>query len=202
MKTTFYLVRHGQTRANYEDRLRGWVDVPLDETGLRQAELTGKALREAGIEKIYSSRLGRALETGRAIGRVAGAEVVVHEGFMDFHFGAWGGLLREEVKERWPDLYRVYDGDPASFAAPEGERLWDVKARVESGLSDLLSKHPGGTVAITSHSVTCKILLLHLLGLGPEKYWNVAQANCCINVFHYGERGWVVEKVNETCHLT
>lgn len=202
MKSTrFYLIRHGQTRSNFEDRLRGWVDVPLDETGLEQAERTGRALADEGLTHVYASRLSRAMETGRAMARHAGCGVTAHEGFMDFHFGDWGGLLRSEVKERWPGLYRTYEEDPARFRSPNGESFADLLARVDRGLRDLLGHHEGGTVGIASHSVTCRLLLLHLLGAGPEKYWNIEQANCCINVFSHGRRGWVVEKVNDTHHL-
>ena len=201
MDTRFYLVRHGQTKSNFEDRLRGWLDIPLDDTGLAQAEKTGLALADKGIVKIYSSPLSRALETGRAIGRHTGAEVEAHEGFMDFNFGEWGGLLRTDIKKLWPDLYRCYEEEPASFASPGGETLHDLGKRIAAGLSDLLSRHPGETLGITSHSVTCRILILHLLGVGPEKYWNVAQENCCINVFSHTARGWVVERVNDVHHL-
>ena len=201
MTTRFYLVRHGQTLANTEDRLRGWVDVPLDETGREQARKTGLALAGSGIEHVYASRLSRAMDTGRAVAEAAGCGITAHEGFVDFNFGAWGGLLRTEVKERWPELYATYDQAPGDFASPDGESLRDLRARIAGGLDDVLSRHEGGCLAIASHSVTCKILLLYLLGLGPEKYWNLAQENCCVNAFSHGPRGWVVERLNDVSHL-
>ncbi|XRD26583.1 histidine phosphatase family protein [Lysinibacillus fusiformis] len=31
--TTFYLVRHGETQWNQEQRLQGWLDSPLTDNG-------------------------------------------------------------------------------------------------------------------------------------------------------------------------
>lgn len=40
--TRFLLVRHGQTEWNRVERFRGHADVPLNETGLAQAEAQAK----------------------------------------------------------------------------------------------------------------------------------------------------------------
>ena len=67
--TSIYLVRHGQTAWNKEEIFRGRTDVPLDESGRKQAELVGKYFREMEIHAIYSSPLARAWETAQAIAR-------------------------------------------------------------------------------------------------------------------------------------
>ncbi|HYR01796.1 MAG TPA: histidine phosphatase family protein, partial [Syntrophobacteria bacterium] len=55
--TKLYLVRHGQTAWNVGEIFRGRADIPLDETGRREAGLAGEALREATIHAVYSSPL-------------------------------------------------------------------------------------------------------------------------------------------------
>jgi len=201
MSSRFILVRHGETEWNREDRMRGWLDVPLNDRGRRQARAVGEALEGEPIVAVYSSPLSRALDTARAIATPRGLEPVPYMPIKDFHFGEWEGLTRSEVKERWPDLYRVYETDPASFRAPGGESLEELHERVLAGLEALAVRHEGETVGLASHAVTCQIALLAVQGLGPERYWNVKQGNCAINVFHKGERGWVIEKINDTCHL-
>ncbi len=200
--TRFYLVRHGNTASNKEDRLRGHADVPLDDSGREQARRTGQALKGAGIGMIYSSTLSRAMETARAIGAATGAAVSAHPGLMDFDFGLWSGRLRSEVKSMWPELYAVYEQKPAEFVSPGGEPLVEFAARVRAGLEDILSTRPQGPVGLVSHNVTCRILLLGLLGLGPERFWNVSVDTCSISVFSSGRGGWVIEALNRTDHLT
>jgi len=40
--TRFILVRHGKTEWNRNERFRDRAEIPLNETGLAQAEATGK----------------------------------------------------------------------------------------------------------------------------------------------------------------
>ena len=65
--TSIYLVRHGQTAWNKEEIFRGRTDIPLDETGLRQAELAGQYFKDLKVHGIYSSPLTRAWQTAERI---------------------------------------------------------------------------------------------------------------------------------------
>jgi len=68
--TRIILVRHGQTEWNRVERFRGRADVPLNETGLAQAEATGRRVAsEWQPVAIYSSPLSRAVKTAEAIAR-------------------------------------------------------------------------------------------------------------------------------------
>ena len=53
----WYLVRHGETDWNKTGRTQGHVDVPLNATGRRQAELLAKGLDGIEFAGIYSSDL-------------------------------------------------------------------------------------------------------------------------------------------------
>jgi broad specificity phosphatase PhoE len=70
MMTSIYLVRHGQTAWNKEEIFRGRTDVPLDETGLKQAELAGQYFKSMEIHAIYSSPLSRAWQTAQKIAQI------------------------------------------------------------------------------------------------------------------------------------
>lgn len=56
------LVRHGESQWNKENRFTGWVDVPLAETGVAEAERAGKALKEEGFECAPALKPGGQLE--------------------------------------------------------------------------------------------------------------------------------------------
>lgn len=62
---TLVLLRHGESQWNRENRFTGWVDVPLSEAGLREAEQAGKLMREEGLafDVAYTSLLKRAIKT-------------------------------------------------------------------------------------------------------------------------------------------
>ena len=68
------MVRHGETAWNQKGRLQGQRDIPLDETGLRQAELTAGRFRGFPLDAVLSSPLRRAEATGRRIFEAAKCE--------------------------------------------------------------------------------------------------------------------------------
>jgi broad specificity phosphatase PhoE len=48
---TFYLLRHGQTDWNKEQKLQGQKDIPMNDEGIRQMkELARRSQMESGIE--------------------------------------------------------------------------------------------------------------------------------------------------------
>ena len=104
--TEIILVRHGQTAWNATEVFRGRLDIGLDETGLRQAEMLGTYLRHRRTEAVYSSPLLRARQTAEAVVRHHPLEVLVHPGLTDMDFGGWQGLSHDEVKRRFPETYQ------------------------------------------------------------------------------------------------
>ncbi len=65
--TEIILIRHGETAWNVDEIFRGRIDVELNETGTKQAELLAEYLSKVRIEAIYSSPLKRALKTAEII---------------------------------------------------------------------------------------------------------------------------------------
>lgn len=63
-----FLVRHGETAESARGSYSGRRDVPLTEHGREQARRAGERLRDAGVDAIYSSPLGRAADTAHSIG--------------------------------------------------------------------------------------------------------------------------------------
>ena len=98
--TKVYLVRHGQTAWNKEEIFRGRTDVPLDETGLREAKLAAGYFRGMEIDAIYSSPLLRAIQTAQEISKVCDLGVTPLHGIIDMSFGEWEGRSLREVREK------------------------------------------------------------------------------------------------------
>ena len=66
-KTQFIVIRHGETAWNAQSRIQGHLDSPLNEEGLAQAVLVAERLAHEPFSTLYSSDLGRALQTVQPI---------------------------------------------------------------------------------------------------------------------------------------
>ena len=66
-----FIVRHGETAWNREGRFQGQIDIPLNEKGLAQAEMTARRFSGYPLEKVFASPLSRARVTGEKIESIA-----------------------------------------------------------------------------------------------------------------------------------
>jgi broad specificity phosphatase PhoE len=145
------LIRHGHTSLNLDgeaERLRGWLDVPLDEIGLQEAEQTAERISGYGIGTIYSSDLTRAIQTSVSVSRATGAPVIPTGNLRPWNLGSFAGQL---VKELVPflDLLKHHPELPA----PGGESWNQFYERYSRQLLTLmaLAADSGKTIAAVTH---------------------------------------------------
>jgi len=185
-----YLIRHGQTVWNKEEIFRGRADIPLNDFGRRQARMIADFLQERGLRDavFFSSPLKRARETAKIAGGLL-SEKDVHtvEAFTDINFGPWEGKARVEVEKLYPELYRLWQEEPASVAFPEGESLREAAARAVEAFSAIAEKYAANDIIIVSHRVINKLLLCSFLEAGLNSFWRIRQDTACINIFVGGE---------------
>ncbi len=194
------LARHGETDWNVAEIFRGGVDVALNETGLRQAELLGEYLSGVKIDAIYSSPLKRALRTAEAIASRQALGVSIAPGLIDFDFGEWQGLSHQEVKDRYRELYAEWASHPDKVKMPAGESLEDVRKRAMAVVRDLVKRYDG-TVVLVSHRVVNKVLICALLGLNNSHFWNIKLDTCGITSFSYKGGSFILTRHNDTSYL-
>jgi len=196
------LIRHGQTRWNKEEVFRGRADIPLDDTGITQAEATSAALAHVRLSAVYSSPLARASDTARMIARPHGLAVQLVDGLSDIDCGAWEGLPVHEAQARYPEMFAAWQTAPHTVAFPGGENLGMVARRAMAGLDNIVKSHaPDEMVAIVSHRVVNKLILLCILGLDSSSFWKIRQDTCCLNIITHGPDGYVLHLLNDRCHL-
>ncbi len=200
--TCIILVRHGQTEWNRVDRFRGRADVPLNETGIAQAEATGlRMYDEWQPSAVYSSPLSRAVRTAEAIAKHFDLPVQIHPGLADIDYGEWQGLTPDEVRDRWPAALHAWYLQPDAAIIPGGETLAQLRSRSISAVNELSSRHAEQTIVLVGHTVINRIILLGVLGLGNERFWHIKQDTCAINVFDAEMGDFVLLSLNDTCHL-
>lgn len=199
--TRIYLVRHGQTAWNKEEIFRGRTDVPLNETGLREAQLAGEYFREMEIHAIYSSPLLRAWETAQKIADVQRLEVRSLQGIIDMCFGEWEGQSLKDVQEKDGQRFQQWKNEPHLVKIPGGETLDEVRDRAMAVLEKTIKSHSGKTLLFVSHRVVNKVILCSILGLDNSHFWQIGQESTAINLIQHRDGKYVLSLLNEACHL-
>ena len=196
------LIRHGQTAWNKVERIRGQVEIPLDETGLAQAEATARrVVDEWKPVAVYCSPLQRAVQTAQTIARRLGQDVRPMSGFNDMNFGQWQGVSPEEVEQRWPNLARAWLEAPHTVTFPGGESLNQLKERSMATLHQVIERHREEELVIVGHTVVNRVVLCAVLGLDNSNYWRIGQDTCAINAIRWRKGIFSIESINDTCHL-
>ncbi len=203
MGATFIIVRHGQTAWNKEERFRGRADLPLDETGLRQADAAARRVaaryRPAAI---LASPLQRTMRTAAPIADACKLTVQADDRLLDLDYGAFSGLRPSEAEALYPEVYRTWVEAPHLVRFPQGESLDDVRARVEELTGQMLQRCPDQQIILVSHLVVCRILLCSLLGLSNSYFWRFQVDPASLSVVTVeGERARLVT-ANDACHLS
>lgn len=125
----------------------------------------------------------------------------------------WEGVSFTEAETQHPETFNQWRTDPANFVMavpqPDGSatdfypirELYQQAARF---WQELLAEHQGQTVLIVAHSAINRALISTAIGLGPERFNSLNQANCNISVLNFAS-GWggpvQVEAMNLTSHM-
>ncbi|MBX5465090.1 MAG: histidine phosphatase family protein [Clostridia bacterium] len=167
------LVRHGETLFNQSGRYQGHTDIPLSEEGRRQAEALAGRLAPLTLAAVWSSDLSRARETAERLARPHGLEVRVDPDLREMSFGAWEGLTRAEIEERYGEDWRLYVEDATRHPPTGGETLAQLEQRsvgaLRRALRQLEEEGRRGALLLVSHGGTIKVITSFLMG------WNLQQ---------------------------
>lgn len=200
--TRIVLVRHGHVEGIDPERFRGRLELPLSALGKLQAQATARRIAKSWpFAAIYSSPLGRCLETAAAIGASTSHHVVSLDGLTDIDYGAWQWKSFAEVRIQAPDEFNRWLETPELVRFPGGESLEDLQARTSDALRAVCEQHPHQTAIMVGHDSVNRVILLQLLGMPLSSYWRLTQSPCGINEIDFADGQIKVRRVNESGHL-
>lgn len=160
-------IRHGQTAWNAERRILGRTDLPLDATGLAQADALASAWPSGWqIGAMVSSPLARARATAAPLAAAAKVDLVLDEGLVEMDQGTLEGLPAELLARDHAALLAAWRDDPGAVTLPGGEAMLEVQRRGLATLRRLAAEHAeAGTLVIVTHQL---LLSAVLCGLADE----------------------------------
>ena len=195
------LVRHGQTESNRLGRIQGVNEAPLNDAGRAQAEAAARALAPDAPFVLYSSPLPRALQTARAIGERNDARPIEIEDLVEMDVGEFEGLSGPQLRERFPDVMRVWDEDPASAVMPGGESLRHVQGRAWPAVASLAERHESETVVAVTHNFTIHAIVCAALDMPLNNFRKLRIDLGSITRLEISGARTTLVSLNETWHL-
>ena len=197
------LIRHGETDWNRIHRFQGRSDLPLNQKGREQARALAVALKHEPIMAIYSSPLGRAIETACLIKMFhPSAPFFEEDALIEMDLGDFDGMEAKQWAAQFRDFRKAWQKNPASVKMPGGESLKDVQTRAIDALERITRMYPpGSTLLICSHNFVNLTILCHALEISLNRFRDLQQDTAGISVLYkQGYRLWV-EVVNDKSHL-
>lgn len=194
-------IRHGETRWNVEGREQGHLDSALTPRGSQQSRAVAERLRGGRFSVLYSSDLGRAIQTAEIISAVTGVRITRDIGLRERNMGVFEGLTKQEMAQRFPAEYSEYRRIGHEFRIPQGESGRERLERSIRVLNAIAERHPNETVVAVTHGGFLMGFFEHVLGIPPGNGWRFRRQNAAYNSFEYIEGVWRLETWNETAHL-
>ena len=162
-----FLIRHGETTGDVEDRYGGSYDDDLTVQGRQQAEELADKLAGEGIQKIFCSPLARAKQTAEFVQTKTGAEVVeLHDVRERNHYGVLSGMTKAEAMRDYPELVELVADKHSTVQG--GESYQEFGSRVESAFAQVRSSNHD-TIAVLTHGGVLRYIFRDILGLGEIK---------------------------------
>lgn len=200
--TKLIIIRHGETVWNVEGRKHGQLDSPLTALGIIQSKALAERLTEESFTTLYSSDLGRAVETAEYISEQINHEIIFDQRLRERNFGIFQGLTDEQVKEKYPLERDAHNADKINYVIPAGENLEQYSARVIGCLEDLAVTREGESIAVVTHGGVIDSWFRYIFDIPLDaprkaKLWN-ASLN---HIARSGETGWTLHTWGDVNHL-
>lgn len=149
---TFIFLRHGLSLTNNTKRFTGHADVPLHETGRRQAIRACEYIAtHFSVDRIYASDLSRAIDTAKPLSERLGLEIHTTPAFREIDVGCWAHHNFEEIESLYPTQYKAWKQDYYGAPYGDGESFEQLTKSVESALHEIADIDDGKTVLIATH---------------------------------------------------
>lgn len=188
-----YIVRHGKTIWNAQEKLQGHADIELNDEGRAAAKELGEKLKDTQIDIIYSSPLIRAHETAKLIRGNRDIPIITDDRLKELSFGDMEGITCSEwFDESCP--YHYFFSEPDKYPTPpNGESFEEVCERTKEFLQEIIEPAASNCrrIMIVAHGALNKGLMCHIQNHDIKHYWgNGLQQNCECSIFRYENAVW------------
>jgi len=165
------LIRPGSTDYDRQGRIQGTLELPLSDQGRQEVSDSIEGLKAQGIQCLYTSPSGAALETAKALSGALGVKLKTIDKLSNLDQGLWQGMLIDDVRTKHPKLYRKAQQEPEHVCPPEGETPGEARERVEQVIGKLLKKHKDTVIGLVVPEPLTSVIRSHLRAESMQNLW-------------------------------
>ena len=201
MQKTVYFVRHGETEYNRKHIIQGrGVDSDLNKKGQAQAQLLHKAYGAIDFDLVVYSSLKRTKQT-LAHFLLADRLVWSSEDIDEIGWGDHEGKrATKKMKRAFDQMLTQWKSQEFDARLSGGESLLELKERVTRFLEELANR-PERNIIVCSHGRTLMCMMCLVGGDSLTQMYKYSQSNTAVNIAHYDQDSWSLEKIGDTAHL-
>jgi probable phosphoglycerate mutase len=200
-RTQVIIVRHGETEWNLKLIRQGHLDSHLTDRGLAQAQALAERLTRENFAALYSSDLGRAVQTAEKIAKATGHSIITDPRLRERHLGIFQGLSGDEIRERFPNEYKLHRSVGPTYVIPGGESVEQQVERNIVYLTEIGRKHVGETIVVVTHGGVLSGLFRHTFSIPFTAPRRFEFTNAGLNVFFYEDGNWFLQTWGDVSHL-
>ena len=160
---TVVLIRHGETEFNSSndkdnEKLRGWLDIQLNETGYVQAEKLGQYFMNFPVARIVASDLNRARETAKSIMRYTSADMKMSAALRPWNLGAvMGKPVKDYVPVMLEYIKKEHEVPPKST---ESFHMFQTRflGKMNEIMHEAIEQKDKGIIIVVAHSRNTRAL--------------------------------------------
>ncbi|WP_261300488.1 histidine phosphatase family protein [Paenibacillus andongensis] len=172
-----YVVRHGQTEWNYENRVCGITDVQLTDKGEEQAKELSKIVYEKQIDIILTSPLSRAVKTAEILSRAINKDIVIDHRLVEQNYGEFEGTSRDN--QNFKEAKRHFSNKLSG-----GESILQLSQRIFNVLDEIKEKYLNQNVLIVTHGGVCRVINAYFNEQTNDEFYHFHIGNCDLKEYH------------------
>jgi probable phosphoglycerate mutase len=164
--STVILVRPGCTDFDDQKRLQGSLDIPLNERGENQLARVVNAIRELPIEAVLTSSCEPCFSSAEALAKALDVPLKKKSKLENLDQGLWQGLSIDEIRHKFPKVFKQWEDAPETVCPPEGETVTEGVTRIESVLKKPLRKY--STFVVVASEPFASLISASLRGVDAD----------------------------------
>jgi probable phosphoglycerate mutase len=200
LPTKLLLIRHAQTEWNIQRRFQGHGNSPITEEGQEQLQRLKSRLAGVEFDVVYSSDLGRTMETSQML---SGKKRIEEPRLRERGVGVLEGLNLEQIMAKHAEAFQAFRAGDKDHQIDGGESLQTALNRAWEFLEEMPVKHAGAELAAVSHAGLIRLICKQILGLKLDapNFFQIPNTSLTQLIFSQKDFTWSLECLADTTHL-